>query len=103
MKLQQIFSASTAGNATTTGSGVVARIPIVDSQTAVVQFSSDTSAPGDIALQGRLTDHASLTTWSEITLMANGAIQVIPRCLEYRVIVTNSTGSTVNTAVWVGA
>jgi hypothetical protein len=103
MKLQKIFEGSTAGSTTTTGSAVSARIPIVDGQTAVVQFSSDSIAPGDIALQGRLTDHPTLTTWSEITLMANGAIQVIPRCLEYRVVVTNTAVTTINTAVWVGA
>lgn len=103
MKLIKILDQSCAGSSTTTGSAFKCPIPITDTQTALVQFATDSVAPGDIALQGRLSDHASLTTWQEITLLANGAIQIVPRCFEYRIVVTNSSGSAVNVAAWIGA
>jgi hypothetical protein len=102
MKLRKIFDQACPASTTTTGSGFRLDFQTTESQTAVVQILSNTTAPGDVALQGRLTDHPTLTSWSEITLLSNGVIQIVPRCFEYRVVVIESTGTPRDVAVWVG-
>ena len=105
MKIRPIFDQSCAGgSATTTGSTFRMDASGNDDSVIVVQFYTGAGALNDIALQGRLSAHSSgaSTNWATLTTGGGGAIQIVPRCLEYRAQVVNTNASAQTFACYLG-